>query len=73
MKVAMIGGGFVAEGSYAECAAWAYSMITLERDFADRQMQRDAEREAEIMAESLNNAFEEFIRREKKGEDEPHD
>ena len=65
MKVYIAGGMFVAEGSYEECAAWAYSMIVLEREREEAMRKKAEEKESEQLKELLNTEFIELVRRER--------
>ena len=65
MKVYISGGMFIAEGDYQECAAWAYSMITLEREREEAMRKKTEEKESEQLRELLNTEFIELVRRER--------
>ena len=72
MRVALAGGQFIAEGNYAECAAWAFTLIDLERQRNDQILQKYSENEANKVAELLAKPISELMKDECK-EDQSHE
>lgn len=73
MKVTLTDGKFVAEGDYADCAAWTLALIMVERDMAEKRRKEKEAQESKALQELLNTEFIELIRREKNKEDESHE
>lgn len=54
----------MADGTYQECAAWAYSLIVLEREREEKQRGKAANAGHDLLKDMLNKEFIELVRRE---------
>ncbi len=73
MRVTLVCGQFVAEGTYAECASWAYSMIDMDRQYHEQLLKKEAQEETRRVAELLNKPISELMQDENKEDDESHE
>ena len=70
LRVHLINGNFLAEGEPSECAVWAYAMIAIEREAANRKAKEAAEKEADVFAKLVNTTFDDLMNRERKDDTE---
>ena len=64
MRVMLIDGRFIAEGTPSECAEWAYMMIMVERDVQEKKAKEEAAKELERVKLFKDMTFEELMKRE---------